>query len=69
MLDKIIQMKASMEQYQEIMNLMPFMESMMSEKENDGSSDGMDTMLKSFLSEDQLAMFNMFQGFNGENNE
>lgn len=66
MFDHVLQMKSNMDKYQEIMKIMPLMESMMSENTNNDSADGMNDILKNFLSEEQINMFNMFQDFGTE---
>ncbi len=69
MFDHVLQMKSNMDKYQEIMKIMPLMESMMSENTNNDSADGMNDILKNFLSEEQINMFNMFQDFGTEKTE
>ena len=69
MFDQVLQMKSNMDKYQEIMKIMPLMESMMSENTNTDSADGMGDILKNFLSEEQINMFNMFQDFGTEKTE
>ena len=41
----------------------------MSENTNNDSADGMNDILKNFLSEEQINMFNMFQDFGTEKAE
>lgn len=66
MFQQLTQMKSTMAQYQEMMKLMPVLETMMNSDKPNDTSDGFDNLLKNFLSEEQLGMFNMFQNFNNE---
>lgn len=60
-LKKILDMQGMMEKYKEIMQLMPILEGM-SGKDGDLSGMNPDELLKNMLSEEQQAMFSMFQG-------
>ena len=52
MLKKLADMKDNMEKFQQISQMMQMME---------GASDSPESILQGFLSEEQMAMFNMFQ--------
>jgi len=59
MLQQIFNMMSNMEKYKDILNILPLMESINSEGGNDMN---LDSILKNMLSEEQQAMFEMFQG-------
>lgn len=65
MMEQIMTLKNNMEKYKEMMNMMQMLEPMMSS--DNGSFDIMN-LAKNMLSEDQMAMFEMFQKEN-ENHE
>ena len=59
LLQQIFNLIINMEKYKDIMNILPLMESMNSEGGNDMN---LDAILKNMLSEEQQAMFELFQG-------
>ena len=52
-------MMSNMEKYKDILNILPLMDSINSDGGNDMN---LDSILKNMLSEEQQAMFEMFQG-------
>ena len=58
---QFIQMKNAMDQYRDILKLMPVIEPLMNSNENDSSESNMEEILKNLLSEEQISMFNIFQ--------
>ena len=61
MLMKIVNLKNSMEKYQEFSKMIPLLESFQSEGSDSGGNFNMNMMLKNFLSEEQIEMFKIFQ--------
>ena len=61
MLSKIMSFKNGFEKYQEFAKIMPLLENMSGNKEDSSGNFNMNMILNNFLSEEQVAMFKMFQ--------
>lgn len=60
MVDQFMNMKSGLEKYQDIMNLMQMLEPL-SSFDNGTDRGNLNNLLKNFLTDEQLAMFEMFQ--------